>query len=494
MRFLLDTNILIPLEDSQIPLRESLATFVRLANENGHQLVYHPASEDDIRRDGNVERRRQTLERLKQYGQLERIECPWNDGDTSPNDTADNEILYALDCDAAHALVTEDRGIHESARVRGLSSRVYTIQTAEDWLTRLHSTVRVELPNIEDVALYTLTQQHLESDFFDSLREGYPGFNAWFRAKAREDRHAWVTWEQPDALGAICIYTVQTDERVTEEGLILSGEGLKLSTFKVGPSVRGRKIGELFLKAAFRHATANELENIFIHGDLDQHHFLFELMEDFGFEQVGTHPGSDGRDVVYVKKHPTRPPEEDVEPFEYLCRYFPHYRSDTAIGKYIVPIQPQYHSILFPDYTPTGIRQLSLFDPPQENTAGNAIKLAYLCHARIKRIKPGDLVLFYRSEDERAVTSLGVVEEYQSLTDAAAIARLVSRRTVYSMKDIEILAIDETRVMLFRLIHHFDNPVSHAWLKSNQVVKGNIQSIRAIDHGAFERVIEYAAS
>lgn len=28
MRFLLDTNILIPLEDSQIPLKESLANFV----------------------------------------------------------------------------------------------------------------------------------------------------------------------------------------------------------------------------------------------------------------------------------------------------------------------------------------------------------------------------------------------------------------------------------------------------------------------------------
>ena len=48
MRFLLDTNILIPLEDSQLPLQENLANFVRLAHEHGHQLVYHPASETDI--------------------------------------------------------------------------------------------------------------------------------------------------------------------------------------------------------------------------------------------------------------------------------------------------------------------------------------------------------------------------------------------------------------------------------------------------------------
>jgi hypothetical protein len=107
MRFLLDTNILIPLEDSQIPLRDSLANFVRLSNQHGHQLVYHPASIDDILRDTNIDRRTKTLQRLKQYLRLEpRPACPWNTAGTNQNDAADNEILYALNCDAVHALVT----------------------------------------------------------------------------------------------------------------------------------------------------------------------------------------------------------------------------------------------------------------------------------------------------------------------------------------------------------------------------------------------------
>jgi len=70
MRFLLDTNILIPLENSQIVPGESVTNFVRLANENGHQLLYHPASEDDVNRDSNILRRGQTMERLKQYVRL----------------------------------------------------------------------------------------------------------------------------------------------------------------------------------------------------------------------------------------------------------------------------------------------------------------------------------------------------------------------------------------------------------------------------------------
>ena len=66
MRFLLDTNVLIPLEDSQLPFAPSLASFVRLAHLHGDVLLYHPASEDDIREGRNIDRRDQTLQRLGQ--------------------------------------------------------------------------------------------------------------------------------------------------------------------------------------------------------------------------------------------------------------------------------------------------------------------------------------------------------------------------------------------------------------------------------------------
>lgn len=491
MRFLLDTNILIPLEDSQLPLKASLANFVRLSHENGHQLIYHPASEDDIRRDNNPVRKQQTLERLRQYSRLEqRPPCPWNLVSTNLNDAADNEILYALYCDAAHALVTEDHGIHQKAREKGLGHRVYYIQTADDWLRRLYERVSIQLPNIEEVDLYSLVPL-LSSTFFDSLRNGYAIFDEWFREKARGGLKAWVVWESSWVLGAICIYDTQIDEQITEEGMVLPGAALKLSTFKVGESLRGRKIGELFLKAAFRYATANHLENIFIHGEHEQHSFLFDLLEDFGFILVGTHPGSTGRDVVFVKRHPVlSPAQSNIEPFEYLRRYFPHFQKGSNVNKYVIPIRPEFHRILFTDYNSEYDRQLFLFQPT--NTAGNAIKLAYLCHAQIQKIAAGDVVIFYRSDDERALTSIGVVEDYQTLDDPSVIAQLVSRRTVYSMAEIEGMATKETRVMLFRLVQHFENPINHVWLKANQIVKGNIQSIRSVSDEAFERIIQYA--
>lgn len=488
MRFLLDTNILIPLEDSKLPLEPSLANFVRLANAHGHTLIYHPASEVDIQQDANAERRNQTLQRLGQYNRLDvRPVCPWNTPATNRNDAVDNEILYALSLHAAHALVTEDQGIHSKAKARGLVHRVYTIQTAEDQLRRLHEQVPVQLPNIEDVPLYSLSPL-LGSQFFDSLRAGYPPFDAWFEAKAREGRRAWVNWERDGVLGGICIYAKQDNEPITDE-IILPGSALKLATFKVGETNRGKKVGELFLKAAFRYATNNRLENIFIHGDVDQHHFLFEVLEDFGFTHVGDHPGSDGRDAVYLKSHPAISPIDNLAPFDYLCRYFPHFRHDAEIDKYIVPIQPDYHSILFPDYDSPADRQMILFRPP--NTAGNAIKMAYLCHAQTQRISPGSLVLFYRSRDERALTSIGVVESYETLEDAADIVALVKRRTVYSMDDIQRMAEKPTRVMLFRLVRHLANPLSQTWLEHEHVLRGPPQSITHISNEKFEKILAH---
>jgi L-amino acid N-acyltransferase YncA len=485
MHFLLDTNVLIPLEDSAIPLRDSLANFVRLATANKHVLVYHPASGEDIEEDKDETRRAHTLQRLRQYTQLDhRPVCPWNTPETKRNDAVDNEILYALSLHAASALVTEDRQIHDKARARGLLDRVFTIQTAEDLLLRLHETVSVRLPNVEEVPLYQITPL-LQSSFFDSLRGSYE-FDGWFLRKAEESCRAWVHWEEPGRLGGICIFQRQDNERVAD-GVTLQGAALKLSTFKVGESCRGRKVGELFLKAAFKYASANRFKNIFIHGDEERHYFLFQLLADFGFKHVGQHPSGNRQDAVYLKQHPTDPPAVTIPAFEYLRSYFPHFRNDPAVAAFVVPIRPQYHDILFLDFDGTSTRQSNLFQ--QANYAGNAIKMAYLCKAQTKSMNPGDILLFYRSGDEHALTSIGVVETYEAVPDAESIVARVRRRTVYSMPEIEKMATGPTKVILFRFVRHLARSLPLNELLARGILSGHPQSITKISHDKLEDVI-----
>ncbi len=486
LTLLLDTNVLIPLQDSYSTLDDRLANFHRLALVGGHKLVYHPASLEDFERDFDQARRARNLEHIRRYPALEHpAKCPWNTQSTNPNEACDNEILYALECDAVHALVTEDKGLLKKARARGLGHRTYDIQTADDWLQRLHQPFEVSLPNIDDVPLHSLTPE-LAGEFFDSLREGYNGFDEWFREKARENRKAWVHRNEAGALGAICVYDVQIDEVITDEGMLLAGKALKLCTFKVDKNVRGRKLGELFLKAAFRYGTENACKYIFIHTDVDKHDYLVNLIVDFGFEDAGTY----GTDRVFMKQHPVNPPEvSGLSPLEYVKRYYPHYQVDPPVQKFLVPIQHEFHRILFPDYP---ARQPLLF--AIHSSVGNAIKLAYLCHAASKQIRPGDVLLFYRSEDEQAVTTLGVVDQFAELSDAPSIAALVSRRTVYSLKEIEDMATRPTKVILFRHIKHFPAPASLKRLLDDKVVAGNIQSITKISDDAFSRVLKAAGA
>ena len=70
MRFLLDTNVIIPLEDSSKILERPLAEFIRSAKDNNHVLLYHPATIDDINRDKNSNRRKISLSRLVKYSSL----------------------------------------------------------------------------------------------------------------------------------------------------------------------------------------------------------------------------------------------------------------------------------------------------------------------------------------------------------------------------------------------------------------------------------------
>lgn len=264
---------------------------------------------------------------------------------------------------------------------------------------------------------------------------------------------------------------------------VLLGAALKLCTFKVGETVRGRKVGELFLKAAFRYATENNCENIFITAHPERQDFLICLLKDFGFEEHGGYQS----DTVLIKQHPkTPPPENGIEPVEYLRTFFPHYRSDSAVSKFLVPIRPSYHKILFPDCQ----RQRELFPSGgQTGHVGNAIKLAYLCHAQINSIQPGSILLFYRTKDAMAVTSLGVVEQFQASDNGAQIAGLVSRRTVYSIEEIEDLSKKTTKVILFRLVAHLPKFVSYDRLKNDGVITGPIQSICKVSDVAFAKVL-----
>ncbi len=64
--------------------------------------------------------------------------------------------------------------------------------------------------------------------------------------------------------------------------------------------------------------------------------------------------------------------------------------------------------MLFPESE--SLTQLSFDNLQGANTYSNTIKKAYICKAKTKQIKPGDILLFYASEYKKSITTIDIVD------------------------------------------------------------------------------------
>lgn len=480
MNILIDTNILIPLEDTSRLLDPSLAKMCRQSDAAGHILYIHFSQKEDIKRDRNEQRKNIVLSRLEQYQFIpsppelsseELLQYGWRQA--NDNDRIDNLLLHALCRGAVHFLVTNDKGIHRKARQAQCQEQVHYL---DQFLVFLDSQISTEPPppyGIQDRYLHEL---RVSQSFFDSLRAGYEGFNLWYMKSAQSQRKAWcISYEKE--VQAICIYKKENSPCIVDNGEPLNGDALKLCTFKISYDVRGRKLGERFLYTAFKYANEHSIPYVYLHTYGSEHEMLVSLCEDFGFKRAGSYKGIED---VYVKEmSPLEARSTEIDSLTYAIDYYPYYFDGRNVDKYIVPIKPHYHNDLFADISDTS-RGLFADDPSMYGPQANTIKKAYICHSNIKNITPGGLLLFYRTDDRKSIECIGVVEQIYRGSDINKVLPLVSKRTVYSQPEIEKILRKETLVILFRLMKTFPPIEKEAFNKAG--IKGPFQSIRKITH------------
>ena len=186
MRILIDTNILIPMEDSSVELNEQLAQLSRLAS-GKHQILFHPASKIDIDRDKDQLRKKSILTRLAKYLELEEPPIFGSNEEEilfgkpkKDNDKVDNLILLALHKNCVHWLITHDQGIHKKAQKIFEAERVFDVAQAILALSEIEAETISLHPSIKKVPCHSID---IKDQLFDSLREGYSQFDSWFNEK-----------------------------------------------------------------------------------------------------------------------------------------------------------------------------------------------------------------------------------------------------------------------------------------------------------------------
>ena len=350
MNILLDTNILIPLEDTSRILDSSFAELRKLSAEQQHCLYIHPIQLQDINRDKNVERRNIVKSRFAQYTQIENppvlSEKECSDlglNQANENDKVDNNVLFALYRGAVHILVTNDEGIHRKASKIGIQDKVYRLEQFIQFLQRSASKkFSFDYTGVRERYLYEINKSQ---SFFDSLRKSYNGFDNWFQKCAEEQRKCWCIEDGENNVVAICIYKKEQDAILTDNGETIHGSILKLCTFKVDASARGKKLGERLMYIAFDYCVKNNIDWVYLHTFGEEQKTLVGLCEEYGFSLLGKYK----QDDVYIK--PMKLQGDGRSTLDSLIKYYPYFKEDTEVSKFIIPIQPKYHEDLFPDFS-----------------------------------------------------------------------------------------------------------------------------------------------
>ena len=479
MRILIDTNVFIYREDPTL-LPENLQRLLRITRENQHIIIVHPVSIQEIENDSNTKRRDIMISKLRSYPLLDPPPIPdeaflnligrGSNAEKEP----DNLILCAVYRNAVDILITEDRGILRKALKIGIEDRVMDIESATAYFESLHKSTFSHVMLKEDY-VYNI---NVADSIFNSLRDEYPEFDDWFRRISREGRKCWV-YSEKGGIKAILIYKEEEELVDVTSFFLPKRRRFKIATLKV--DLIGLKIGELLLKLAFKYCIDHNIDEIYLTHFAKEEDYLVDLILEFGFVLCGRNSRGE---TVYLKK--LCPDEHIVDPVEMSRMFYPSFKEGTNLRKFVVPIIPLFHDRLFQDYQR---RQMRITEYSGFNPQGNTIKKAYLTHSRIRRIRPGDIVLFYRSKDQKRITSLGVVEEvYLSLTDENEILRIVGRRSVYTYDEIQEMVKTPVTVIIFRHHFYFQNPLHLDELVKDKILSSAPQSITEISHKKYSHI------
>ena len=477
--FLIDTNIFIQLEDNQI-VKKSFAKFHSLCNKNSAVICIHKLSKKEIEKDDDQIRKNEALSKIKKYELLEKpplekktkLEKLFGKINKN-NDEIDCQLLFALYKNSVSFLVTEDTGIHKRAKKEDLKTRVLTISQANNMLDRLFpKEITISLPKIENPHLYDID---FNDEIFDSLKDEYKGFEDWFKKSSQEQIKAWVikNLENKNKLESICIYKEAKGEDYLSYNL--PKKSLKLATFKVDESYRGKKLGELMLKQAFLYAVENSYKSCWM-TVFPKHEVLIDFIKDFGFMKIGETNQRDnktGEPELIFRKDFIKPENYPLRGLDFHIKYSPFYDDRKDIEKHIIPIQEKYYYILFPE------QKLQISFPIAENeTPGNTIKKVYLCHAATKQLKCNDLVFFYVSSPVQAITSIGIIESVFRSDELLKVVSHIGKRSVYSFSEIEKMTKQKVLVIEFRFIKHLKKEINLNQLKKENIIQGPPQSIQ----------------
>ncbi len=427
MKILLDTNIVIHREASTV-VNEDIGVLFRWLDNLHHTKCIHAVTVEEVGKHQDPRIRKALEVKLGNYNVL-KTKAPLAEAaravaeqmDKGQNDTNDTAIINELYCGRVDALITEDKKLLKKGVLLGIADRVYTIDAFLEKVT-------AENPDLADYKVLSVKKACLgdldiSDGFFDSFKADYPGYGKWFNKKASETVYVCLSEGKPIALLYLKVEGKNEDYSDMDPPLPPKRR-LKVGSFKV--TLNGFRLGERFLKIVFDNALRFKVDEIYvtIFDKRIEQQRLVNLVEEYGFRRQGLKKGPGGNELVYVRSF-NKVADRSIPKLTY-----PFFSSAGRI--FMVSIQPEYHTELFPDSI---LRTESPMDFVENQPHRNAISKVFISRSVERCLHSGDVIVFYRTGGyyKGVVTTVGVAESIiQGIPSEADFIRLCRKRSVFS--------------------------------------------------------------
>lgn len=411
MKTLLDTNIIIHRENTKVT-NQSIGLLYYWLDKLHYEKMIHPYSVRELRKYGDMQMQKLYDVKLSSYVEMKTV-APQSEEfkkslerlPQSENDEIDNQLLCEVYCCRVDILITEDRRMRNKAIALGISDKVFSINAFIEKATS-------ENPELINYKHLSVKKQYIgdvdvTNVFFDSLRDSYMEFDAWFARKSNEEAYVCYS-DQNMILGFLYLKTENIDSDYHDiTPVFFPRKRLKIGTFKIDST--GFRLGERFIKIIFDNAIERNVEEIYVtlYENRPELIALKALLERWGFCDYGTKESNGKKEKVLVKKMKMYDPSLSIK------QNFPNVNYNVV--KRILPIFPQYHTNLLPDS--------QLITENEVDFIGNiahryALQKVYVTWAMKSDVKVGDIVLFYRTGEERrkgytsVLTTVAVIDEF----------------------------------------------------------------------------------
>lgn len=310
--------------------------------------------------------------------------------------------------------------------IRGMTSKNYVYMD----IIKMHA----------DLIYQLFSDIDLSDPFFDSLKDDYSEFSLWFDKKKITNEKAYVYYdhhmitaflylkEEHGLLEDITFYDEYIKQLVVKDLNLL-----KIGTLKI--NARGTRLGERFIKKICDHAIGSKYDYAYV-TIFKKHSSLIEIMENYGFREVGYKDTKNGRENVYLKSF--------IHNYSDILENYP--RVNIAQKNYwLLSIKPIYHSRLFPD----SILHTEKHDMLEDISYTNSIHKIYLSsNFNVLKARIGDILVMYRtnhdgegSADYKSVaTSICIVEEVKKITDFSSKTEFLKyclNYSIFSLNELE---------------------------------------------------------